>query len=135
MRFNQLTFLLVLGVLVSVDSFAMNAIYCKTVDAGPMKTYNVTSEEGQFACQAHLREGAVCFVGSRRAIVNILNNAESLNRDVGHVQDAHFKGTEEIAYTYFDSLTGLELKRSLDRCSQNFFKSPFVGPILHPQSN
>lgn len=94
-----------------------------------MRISNAITERGHYDCQEHLSQGAVCFVGSRSEAIQLLNSGK-FNWDEEWIQNAHFKGITDIAYTYTDGPNGIQTKLSFGACTRAFLTNPHVGPAL-----
>lgn len=102
----------------TTPSFAANgAVYCK--ERG--RVVNALAEEDAPAgCAGALMQGDACFTGSRAAVIELINDG-AFNWDEEWLEKAHFKGADEIAYTFRDGPNELSDKLSLVRCPRGFF--------------
>jgi len=110
--------ILSLGVL-STEVMASEAnIFCKT----GRKIYSALSEEGHFKCtESLLTDGTACFTGKREDVIELINKG-SFNWDEEWIEEAHFKGKDEISYMSVDGPNDLKTKLTLKRCSAEIFK-------------
>ncbi len=115
---SLIVMMLSFGVL-STSVMAVEAnVFCK---AGK-KVYNAMSEDGHFRCsESLLIDGNACFTGSRAEVIALINEG-SFNWDEEWIEDAHFKGNNEISYMSVDGPNDLKSKLTLKRCSADIFK-------------
>jgi hypothetical protein len=92
-------------------------IFCKT-DAG--KVISALSEDGRYDCAAALRWSNACFTGPRAEVIAVING-DAFNWDEEWLDEAHFKGKDEVAYTFVDGPNGIEEHLSMSRCDDAFF--------------
>jgi hypothetical protein len=109
--------ILSLGVL-STGIMASEAnVFCKS----GRKIYSALTEEGYFKCtESLLTDGTACFTGSRVEVITLING-DSFNWDEEWIEDAHFKGKDEISYMSVDGPNELKTKLSMKRCSADIF--------------
>lgn len=110
--------ILSLGVL-STSVIASEAnVFCKS----GRKIYSALSEDGHFKCsESILVDGSACFTGKREDVIELINKG-SFNWDEEWIEDAHFKGKDEISYMSVDGPNDLKTKLTLKRCSAEIFK-------------
>ncbi len=118
--------ILTLTLLTSFSSLSATAeVFCKN----EYGIKNVLSSDG-WKCRDSFfydAEGTACFTGNRGEAIDILN---SLNQD-GYfygadgqsIYDAHYKGRNEISYTYADAVNDLTENVTLKRCTSSFFQN------------
>jgi hypothetical protein len=111
-------FFLFAAFVISTPAFAADAIYCR--ENG--KVVNAYVQDDVPNCAAALMQGEACFTGRREAVIALIN-ADSFNWGGQEwLADAHFKGRDEIAYTWHDGPNELKEKLSLARCTSGFFR-------------
>lgn len=102
----------------SPAAFAADAIYCK--ENG--KVVNAYVADDVPNCAAALMQGDACFAGRREAVIALINSDAFNWGGEEWLADAHFKGRDEIAYTWHDGPNELKEKLSLARCTPGFFR-------------
>ena len=114
-------FTLITVLFVSVSSFASafpGAVWCK-VDG---KAQNAIVQDESTPCAGALMMGDACYTGSRGYVIDLINNSEIVLSDEEWIENAHFKGQSEVAYTFVDGPNEESSKVSMDRCPGNFFR-------------
>ncbi len=106
----------ILFLTLTTPAFAASGIFCK--ENGRVMTAYQKDEPAE--CAAALMEGSACFAGKRAEVIAMINN-DLFNWDEEWLADAHFKGRDEIAYTWVDGPNELKEKLSLVRCPKGFF--------------
>ena len=101
----------------SSPAFAANgAVYCK--EQG--RVVNALVKDEVARCAGALMQGEACFTGSRAAVIELINDG-AFNWDEEWLEKAHFKGQDEIAYTFRDGPNEQSEKLTLARCPRGFF--------------
>lgn len=76
---------------------------------------SATTENGRQDCKENISMGEACFIGQRALAIRLLTS-DIFNWDEEWIENAHFKGRDEISYEYVDGPNDLRLKHSMRRC-------------------
>lgn len=96
---------------------AKSTIWCK--DEG--QVVDAQDENHGWQCTSAFAFGEACFTGKRSEVIEVINS-ELFNGDEEWLENAKYKGRDEIAYEWVDGPNELREKKTLVRCSADFFK-------------
>lgn len=116
MKFSVLLIILIASTLVQAGEAN---VYCRTEKGSVV---SALSEDGHYDCAADLWWGGACFTGKRSAAIELING-DSFNWDEEWLEGAHYKGRDSIAYVTVDGPNEIREHRSMERCSEEFFKA------------
>lgn len=111
-----------LALILTLTSFSALAskanIFCKVSG----KVISALSEDGHFDCAESLLTGTACFTGSRKAVIELINQ-DTFNWDEEWLARANYKGRDAISYSFIDGPNEWEERISIDRCTHSYFKN------------
>lgn len=118
-----MSLLIALGFFATPSLQAAGTLYCKpqerVIDA--LQSKDKTSHYSPDCLEAILL-GKVCFTGSRKSIIEILNGDQRIGSDEVWVESARYKG-RNLQYTTVDGSNDWEYVHEIKRCTESFLRS------------
>lgn len=112
------TLLAILITMGSVSAFAKSTIYCKDSEG---KVLDALDPSQGWECEESLVFGGACFTGKRAEVITLLNEEGNFGSDENWIENAKYKGRDSISYEWVDGPNELRDKKSIDRCTDEFF--------------
>lgn len=107
---------LVLVMMTAAPAFAKSTVWCKDADGRP---FDAMSDMG-WECGQALAFGEACFTGKRGEVIEIINRGE-FDNDEEWLENAKYKGRDQISYEWVDGPNEVRHKYSMLRCTDEFF--------------
>jgi hypothetical protein len=115
------TFLLVL---LTSQVLATAKLHCTTYHDGTVVSTGVDSESFYNYCADQLGIGGICFTGSRKGVIELLEEINEWDMYGGEAEivDIHYAGRTQVAYDILDGPSDTIIQRhKISRCTRSFF--------------